>query len=379
MPRSSPTSIPSARAFAAASLRPCSPPPRRPLRRNGFNGNADDYYNPATAMFPSVLETRKGLPLTSASSTGRRRTTGRQRLGRRAARPFPCRPGVRRRSPPRDPFCGGRLVTRPKPRNASAASSRRGRVERATASAHTQPDWLTRMLQNLLNLFGSKGSYADVAAVLEMEMLLWPEHETPSARPGPRPRSLGLAQPASVWLDTTCVITPTTLSRTTSSSFSTSSAPEIPRPFHLVAAPRAKMSPGDATSHRNIEHRYRCRGARMGEPRAARDRMLRRGRTRDGLGERIVRVEPWVRQLVYTQLPDPPPRSSTSTSAASVACGLVTLTVTAFPPARGRGAQRRIVWSWLPAPRRGRPARSPCARWSRRRAGGRGRTRDTSG
>src|SRR4029434_9790249 len=35
--------------------------------------------------------------------------------------------------------------------------------------------WLTRMLQNLLNVFGSTGHYNDVAAVLEMEMLLWPE------------------------------------------------------------------------------------------------------------------------------------------------------------------------------------------------------------
>src|SRR2546422_55523 len=32
--------------------------------------------------------------------------------------------------------------------------------------------WLTRMLQNLLNVFGSGGHYNDVAAVLEMEMLL---------------------------------------------------------------------------------------------------------------------------------------------------------------------------------------------------------------
>ena len=35
--------------------------------------------------------------------------------------------------------------------------------------------WLTRMLQNLLNIFGSRRPVHDVAAMLEMEILLWPE------------------------------------------------------------------------------------------------------------------------------------------------------------------------------------------------------------
>ncbi|MBV8781932.1 MAG: tetratricopeptide repeat protein, partial [Phycisphaerae bacterium] len=37
--------------------------------------------------------------------------------------------------------------------------------------------WITRMLQNLLHVFGGAGRYSDVAAMLEMEMLLWPEQK----------------------------------------------------------------------------------------------------------------------------------------------------------------------------------------------------------
>ena len=36
-----------------------------------------------------------------------------------------------------------------------------------------------RMLQNLLHTFGNSGHFADVAAILEMEMLLWPEQNHP--------------------------------------------------------------------------------------------------------------------------------------------------------------------------------------------------------
>ena len=57
------------------------------------------------------------------------------------------------------------------------------------------------MLQNLLNLFGAQDHYTDVAAMLEMEMVLWPEQ-------GQLQRDLALvlarcghSRPAGVWLD----------------------------------------------------------------------------------------------------------------------------------------------------------------------------------
>jgi len=61
--------------------------------------------------------------------------------------------------------------------------------------------WLTRILQNLLNVFGAAGDYSDVAAVLEMEMLLWPEQSHLQRDLGLVLARCGLSQPASAWLD----------------------------------------------------------------------------------------------------------------------------------------------------------------------------------
>jgi regulator of sirC expression with transglutaminase-like and TPR domain len=61
--------------------------------------------------------------------------------------------------------------------------------------------WLTRILQNLLNVYGSTNQFADVAAVLEMEMLLWPEQSHLQRDLGLVLARCGLSQPASIWLD----------------------------------------------------------------------------------------------------------------------------------------------------------------------------------
>src|SRR5205823_11717951 len=61
--------------------------------------------------------------------------------------------------------------------------------------------WLTRMLQNLLNIFGSSGAYADVAAMLEMEILLWPDQLRLQRDLALVLARLGMTEPASKWLD----------------------------------------------------------------------------------------------------------------------------------------------------------------------------------
>jgi regulator of sirC expression with transglutaminase-like and TPR domain len=61
--------------------------------------------------------------------------------------------------------------------------------------------WLTRMLQNLLNIFGSEDRYADVGAILEMEMLLWPDQQQLQRDLALVLARCGLAKPACVWLD----------------------------------------------------------------------------------------------------------------------------------------------------------------------------------
>jgi regulator of sirC expression with transglutaminase-like and TPR domain len=61
--------------------------------------------------------------------------------------------------------------------------------------------WLTRMLQNLLHVFGAQRHYADLAAMLELEMLLWPNQTHLQRDLALVLARIGLSQPASAWLD----------------------------------------------------------------------------------------------------------------------------------------------------------------------------------
>ncbi|MEZ0266565.1 MAG: tetratricopeptide repeat protein, partial [Phycisphaerae bacterium] len=101
-----------------------------------------------------------------------------------------------------DPFAQGRIMT---------SEEAQGRMQeifgedaewsedllRPASNRH----WLTRMLQNLLNIFGSSGAYQDVAAMLEMEILLWPEQMRLQRDLALVLARLGMAEPASKWLD----------------------------------------------------------------------------------------------------------------------------------------------------------------------------------
>jgi len=101
-----------------------------------------------------------------------------------------------------DPFAGGRILT------ADEAQARMREIFgdevewsedllRPASNRH----WLTRMLQNLLNIFGSSGAYGDVAAMLEMEIVLWPEQLRLQRDLALVLARLGMAEPASKWLD----------------------------------------------------------------------------------------------------------------------------------------------------------------------------------
>jgi regulator of sirC expression with transglutaminase-like and TPR domain len=171
----------------------------------GLAGNVDDYYNPANSYLPAVLEMKKGLPITLSLVY----KLVAERLGLRAwgvglpghfvvgVEAEPCSPAMLV-----DPFNGGRVLTQEEA-HARLKQTFGPEVEwseellRPASNRH----WLTRMLQNLLNVFGSRGHYADVAAVLEMEMLLWPEQNHLQRDLGLVLARCGLSQPASVWLD----------------------------------------------------------------------------------------------------------------------------------------------------------------------------------
>lgn len=170
----------------------------------GFCGNNEDYYVASNSYLPSVLSTKKGLPITLSLIY---KLVG-QRLGLRVhgiglPGHFMC--GVETGDAEMmlvDPFSGGRVFTADE---AQDLVRERFGPEVEWSEEFLQPvsnlHWLTRMLQNLLHVFGGAGHYADVAAMLELEMLLWPRQLHLQRDLALVLARIGLSQPASVWLD----------------------------------------------------------------------------------------------------------------------------------------------------------------------------------
>jgi regulator of sirC expression with transglutaminase-like and TPR domain len=174
------------------------------FEEQGFRGNTDDYYSSVNSYIPALLENKRGLPITLSLLY----KTVAERLGMRAwgvGLPGHFLVGVDPGDGTRtlvDPFVGGRILTSDE---AHARMKEMFGPEAEWSEELLRPasnrHWLTRMLQNLLNVFGSANRYADVAAVLEMEMLLWPEQHHLQRDLGLVLARCGLSQPASVWID----------------------------------------------------------------------------------------------------------------------------------------------------------------------------------
>lgn len=168
----------------------------------GFAGNADDYYNPQNSSLPAVLETKRGLPITLSLVY----KTVAERLGLRAwgvGLPGHFLAGVEvgGMAVLVDPFNGGRVLTADEARDRLRETfgpdvEWSEELLRPASNRH----WLTRILQNLLNVYGSRNQYNDVAAVLELEMLLWPEQHQLARDLGLVLARCGHSQSASQWL-----------------------------------------------------------------------------------------------------------------------------------------------------------------------------------
>lgn len=173
----------------------------------GFIGNSEDYYNPINSFLPAVLESRKGLPITLcllykviAERLGLRvwgvgmpgHFLVAVELGQDYGEGGPVLI---------DPFQQGRVLS-----IGEAYDRMRDLLgSDATWNADifhpaSNRHWLTRILQNLLHVYGNGDRYADVAGVLELEMLLWPEQGHLQRDLALVLARIGLAQPASVWL-----------------------------------------------------------------------------------------------------------------------------------------------------------------------------------
>jgi regulator of sirC expression with transglutaminase-like and TPR domain len=173
------------------------------FEEEGFTGDTDDYYNPSNSYLPMTLETKRGLPITLALIY----KIVAERLGLRVwgiglPGHFLCGVDIDGSIMLIDPFNQGRSL------NQDEALDRMRNVlgQEAECSEDllapvSNKHWLTRTLQNLLNIFGSSGHYSDVAAMLEMEMLLWPDQDRLQRDLALVLARIGMSQPASAWLN----------------------------------------------------------------------------------------------------------------------------------------------------------------------------------
>jgi regulator of sirC expression with transglutaminase-like and TPR domain len=171
----------------------------------GLTGNTEDYYNPANSYLPAVLATKRGLPITLSLVY----KIVAERLGLRTwgvGLPGHFLVAVEE-EPERlllvDAFSGGRVLTRD---DAHARLKELFGPEMEWTEDLLKPatnrHWLTRILQNLLHIFGSNSQYSEVAAILEMEMILWPNQGHLQRDLALVLARIGMSRPASLWLDT---------------------------------------------------------------------------------------------------------------------------------------------------------------------------------
>ena len=169
----------------------------------GFTGNGEDYYNTINSYAPAVIQTRRGLPIIlSLIYKLVAERVGLRCWGVGLPGHFIVGVDVAGTNMLVDPFNGGRVLS------IDEAHQRMRETfgpEIEWSDELIQPisnlHWLTRVLQNLLHIFGASGHYADVAAMLEMEMVLWPKQTHLQRDLALVLARIGLSQPASIWLD----------------------------------------------------------------------------------------------------------------------------------------------------------------------------------
>lgn len=142
-----------------------------------FAGNSADYYNPCNSFLPWVIEHRTGLPITLSLLY---RCVA-EALGLRVhgiGLPGHFIVGIELDDSLCwiDPFSAGKMISEEEAR-ARMTNQFGKQVEWSNRFAEPVNNryWLTRILQNLLTAYGRRNQHAKVAAVLEMELLLWPD------------------------------------------------------------------------------------------------------------------------------------------------------------------------------------------------------------
>jgi regulator of sirC expression with transglutaminase-like and TPR domain len=166
-----------------------------------FRGNGQDYYNPRNSYLPSVLKTRRGLPIMLAMVY--KLVAG--RLGLRSwgvGLPGHFVAGVDCHGPALvDCFHGGRLLDRDNALQlVHETAGEEAEFDESMLRPVTHRHWITRLIQNLLQIHSATGNYTDVAAMLEFELLLWPDQLHLQRDLGLVLARIGQPRPAATWI-----------------------------------------------------------------------------------------------------------------------------------------------------------------------------------
>jgi regulator of sirC expression with transglutaminase-like and TPR domain len=170
--------------------------------QEGFVGNTLNYHDPANSYLPKVLETQRGLPI-SLSLVYKLVAEKVGLCVRGIGLPGHFIVGVE--SPDGlmliDPFFGGTLIT-PSEAQDRIRDTYGSDVQWSDELLEPIPNrhWITRMIQNLLHSHSQAGRMSDVAAMIELQMLLWPDQNHLQRDLGLVLARMGLVQPASRFL-----------------------------------------------------------------------------------------------------------------------------------------------------------------------------------
>jgi regulator of sirC expression with transglutaminase-like and TPR domain len=149
------------------------------FEQEGFAGDTDTYYSPLNSYLPAVLENRRGIPILLSLVY----KVVAERIGLRVE-------GIN--SPGHflvsvladgkwlivDPFFHGQMLTRDEALERLTdltGRSMTGQLEALKPATHYQ--WLARVLNNLQNVFATEGRQSDLAAMSELQKLLWESAE----------------------------------------------------------------------------------------------------------------------------------------------------------------------------------------------------------
>ncbi len=167
-----------------------------------YAGNSEDYYSPSNSYLPEVISSRRGLPISLSlvyKVVAEKAGLAVQGVGLPGH--FIAAVQTDTGILYVDAFAAGRTL---------AEQECRQRVESIFADTVEWNDemlkpvthrmWLSRMIQNLLHIFTTNQQWTDVAAMLELQMLLWPKQAQLKRDLALVLARIDMPKPASQWL-----------------------------------------------------------------------------------------------------------------------------------------------------------------------------------